>query len=397
MTDDERQRRRLIFLLAVGAFGSAATMRVTDAQLPELARVFDVSLASAAQVITVFSVAYGIAQLAYGPVADRFGKWRVIALAMAGTGISSALCAAANGYGMLLAARTLAGATCAALIPLAMAWIGDAVPYERRQPVLARFLTGQILGMACGQWLGGVAADLHAWRAPFVVLAVWFAGAALVLWRARASAEAYAPTRPRSGRLLVEAAYVLRRPWARVVMAFVMLESLVLFGPFAFLATHVHLTYGVSLTRAGSIATFYAVGGLLFALASGRLVRRLGETGLARTGGVLMALGLGGVAVSPVWWTAPIACAAAGLGFYMLHNTLQTNATQMAPEARGVAVSLFASLFFIGQTGGVALTSLVVERIGTAPVIAAAGLLLAVLGASFAARRARHAASAAAG
>ena len=38
----------------------------------------------------------------------------------------------------------------------------------------------------------------------------------------------------------------------------------------------------------------------------------------------------------------PPAIALIGLGFYMLHNTLQTNATQMAPEARGLAVSLFA-------------------------------------------------------
>ena len=30
----------------------------------------------------------------------------------------------------------------------------------------------------------------------------------------------------------------------------------------------------------------------------------------------------------------------------MLHNTLQTNATQMAPEARGLAVSLFAFMLF---------------------------------------------------
>jgi predicted MFS family arabinose efflux permease len=44
-----------------------------------------------------------------------------------------------------------------------------------------------------------------------------------------------------------------------------------------------------------------------------------------------------------------------GLGFYMLHNTLQVQATQMAPAARGTAVSLFACSLFFGQSTGVLL------------------------------------------
>ena len=38
---------------------------------------------------------------------------------------------------------------------------------------------------------------------------------------------------------------------------------------------------------------------------------------------------------------APLATSTIGLGYYMLHNTLQTNATQMTPEARGTAVAGF--------------------------------------------------------
>jgi predicted MFS family arabinose efflux permease len=53
----------------------------------------------------------------------------------------------------------------------------------------------------------------------------------------------------------------------------------------------------------------------------------------------------------------------------MLHNTLQTNATQMAPERRGAAVSSFACSFFIGQSVGVAVAGAMVERAGTAAVI----------------------------
>ena len=390
MTSAARVPRQLIALLSLGAFGSAASMRVVDAQLPALADVFGVSLGAAAQVITVFSVAYGLLQLAYGPLGDRLGKWRVIAAAVFVSGLSAAACALAPDFSLLLWARLFAGATCAGVIPLAMAWIGDAVPYAERQPVLARFLTGQIIGLAAGQWLGGLAADYALWRAPFAFLAVCFLLAGTLLWRSRHAAEQAAPPQPRSGHPLREATYVLQQRWSRVVLLVVFIEGAVLFGPLAFLATHLHLTHDLSLARAGAIVMLFAAGGLAFALNSALLVRRLGEPGLARGGGLLLAVGLLAVAVTPAWWIAPLACTVIGLGFYMLHNTLQTNATQMAPAARGAAVSLFASSFFLGQTVGVVLVSLLVGRLGTRPalLVGAAGLL--VLGGVFAAQRSRH-------
>ena len=200
MTPPAAPERALITLLSLAAFGSAVSMRVADAQLPALAAGFGVSLAAAAQVITLFAVAYGLLQLVMGPLGDRYGKWRVIAWATLASAATALACALAPDFDSLLLARLAAGATCAALIPLAMAWIGDAVPYERRQGVLARFLLGQILGMATGQWLGGVAADYDSWRAPFALLAVCFLGAGWALWRARAAALAFAPLAPRSGR-----------------------------------------------------------------------------------------------------------------------------------------------------------------------------------------------------
>ena len=135
-----------------------------------------------------------------------------------------------------------------------------------------------------------------------------------------------------------------------------------------------------------------ALRGLLFALASAWLVRRLGEVGLTASGGVLLAGALAAIGLAPVWWWAMPACFVAGLGFYMLHNTLQINATQMAPERRGAAVSAFASCFFMGQAAGVATAGALVARLGTGTVIAlgAAGVLAVAL--AFSRLRARRSA-----
>jgi predicted MFS family arabinose efflux permease len=68
----------------------------------------------------------------------------------------------------------------------------------------------------------------------------------------------------------------------------------------------------------------------------------------------------------------------------MFHNVMQANATQMAPEARGTAVSLFASFLFLGQSLGVVLAAALIDRIGTSAVVALGGGVMAVEGAYFA-------------
>ena len=82
-------------------------------------------------------------------------------------------------------------------------------------------------------------------------------------------------------------------------------------------------------------------------------------------------------------WSLP-ASVLAGFGYYLLHATLQTNATQMVPSARGTAVAWFASCLFMGQAAGVALAGAVVDEIGAAALFGGSAVMLPVLGAGFA-------------
>lgn len=378
-----------IAALSFAAFASSASIRICDALLPRLDADFGVGLGVAAQVVTAFAIAYGVFQALYGPLGDHYGKYRVIAWACGASVVTALACALAPGFGALVVARFFAGATAAAVIPLSMAWIGDNVPYEHRQPVLARFLTGQIIGFAMGPVAGGFAADHLDWRAPFVALALWFALACAMLLqverrrRARSAAIAHPPTARVARSLFAGFAYVLRQRWSRVVVGTVFLEGAALFGPFAFLATHLHQRLGLSLSAAGATLMLYGLGGLGFAGFSRLLVRRLGEARLAAGGGVVLCIAFLLLGLATTWPAAMLGAFLAGLGFYMIHNTLQTNATQMAPERRGASVALFASCLFVGQSVGVAGASAVVTRVGTTPVIVAGGVALLAIAGSF--------------
>ena len=373
-----------ITALALAALASGVSMRLADALLPRLAREFEVSLGQASQVVTVFAVAYGLAQLLFGPLGDRFGKYRVIGWSCAASALTALLCALAHSHDALMAARLLAGASSSAVIPLAMAWIGDVVAYERRQPVLARFLIGQITGFAIGVWAGGYAAEHLDWRTPFYGVAVLFALAAVLLqWVRRGlPASVVAPRAAAPGNLLQrtlgEFGAVLVRPWARVVLVTVFFEGACLYGPFAFIAAHLHQRFDLPLSTVGALVMLFALGSMSYALGARLLIGSLGEVVLVRTGSVFMAAALGVLAFAPTWWWAMPACAVLGLGFYMMHNTLQTHATQMAPERRGAAVATFAASLFLGQSLGVGAAGLLVGVVGTGWVLSAggAGMLL---------------------
>ncbi len=373
---------RSIFLLSLAAFASAASLRVTDALLPRLAADFQVGIAAAASAITSFSIAYGSMQLLFGPLGDRFGKLRVISAAAGGAALASVACSLVPTFDELLVARAFAGGFCACIIPLSMAWIGDVVDYEDRQPVLARFLLGQIFGVAAGSAVGGYAADMSSWRWPFALIGAWLAAMCLLI----ALAARSDPARPAAEgtRFYRDLAQVFAAPWARVVIASVFAEGTVVYGALAFVPTHLHLARGVPLSRAGLALVAFALGGVLFALSARWAVRRMGETGLVVGGTLLLCAGLAVIAWSPALWIAAAGCLAAGLGFYMLHNTLQINATQMLPERRGAAMALFASLFFIGQSVGVACAGVVGERAGTGAMLLGAAVLVVPVGLAFA-------------
>ncbi|TJZ59115.1 MFS transporter [Streptomyces piniterrae] len=370
-------RARSLLLLAIAAFASSASMRICDPLLPEFVQAFGVTEGSASWVISAFSIAYGSLQILYGPAGDRHGKYRVVAIVTTVCAVATLAAALAPTFTWLVIARTAVGASAAAIIPMSMAWIGDSVPYERRQTTLARLLTGQILGVIAGQILGGFFADTFGWRWCFAVLAAVFCTAAALLWRQLVGAPPVPLPDPVHRRTpLAGALAVLKSKRAQCILAIVFLEGMAVYGPFAFVPSYLHTQFHTPLTAAGLIAGTYGLGGLLYSLAVTRLLKRIGERGFALAGGVILGIGFLAYATAPGWaWALP-AGALTGLGFYMLHNTLQTHATQMLPERRGTAVSIFVSAFFLGQSAGTAITGPLIGVTGfTAPFVAAALIL----------------------
>lgn len=369
-------------LLAAAAFFSAAALRVCDSLLPRFALEFQRSTGEAGRLIVAFALAYGLMQLLSGPLADRFGKQRLVILSLAGCGVASAAAALAGSFDALLAWRALWGMAAAGIVPLAMAWIGDAVAYEARQATLARLLLGTLSGMVIGQLLGGLFAETAlGWRGAFWVLSVGYWVVAALLWRDAARTEAtpvLAGGRGGMGAVLVQ-------PWARVVLLAVFLEGVFLLGTLSYLPSYLHAREGLGLAAASAVAALYAVGGLVYAVCARRVVGAFGEIRMAAVGGLLMATALVGLWLLPHWWAAAPLSVLLGFGTYLYHNTLQTHATQMAPQTRGSAVSLFSFSLFAGQSIGVVAYGGTVDMQAYAALLLLPAAALAIVGVGFAA------------
>jgi predicted MFS family arabinose efflux permease len=372
-----------ITLLAVASFASQSMVRVSDSLLPQISTDMGVSVGAASIVVTAYALAHGSVQLVIGPVGDRFGKYACIIAACAAASVLVLLCGLATSLPMLVAARLACGLAAGWIIPLAFAFLGDVIPYERRQQVLGTFLSGQILGQLFGQAAGGVLGDLFGWRRVFFFLAALFALATVALvieFLRNPITRAGHATATRSRGFIVDNLTVLRSPWARVIIAMAFIESLFMFGGFAYVGADLHLRFGVNFAVVGLFVGAFAIGGLIYSLSVRRLVERLGQIGLVTGGGAMLAIAYATIAFAPHPYVAPFAITGIGLGYYMLHNTLQTNATQMTPEARATAVGIFSAALYLGQTLGVAINAPIFDRFSAVPVFLISGAGLLVLG-----------------
>jgi hypothetical protein len=162
------------------------------------------------------------------------------------------------------------------VIPLAIAWIGDAVHYEQRQATLARLLMGTLSGMTAGQLGGGLFADTPlGWRGAFGALCAGYVVVAFLLLVRLRHIPSVPPLRG-TGRFAFarQLGIVLAVPWARVVVAAVFAEGVFLLGPLAFLPSYLHQRFGSRSRRPSALIALYALGGLLYAIVARHVVRR---------------------------------------------------------------------------------------------------------------------------
>ncbi len=367
-------QRPLLLALGLATFMVSLDARVVAPLLPAIAHDFQTTIGKAGYVVSGYLLPYGLFQLAYGPLADRFGKVRVSVFALAAFSVGTALCGTFGPFTMLLALRALTGAAAAALIPLTIAYIGDTVPYARRQAALAMLMASSGAAQALSVSVGGTIAAVLSWRAIFPILGVLSGfvtiGLGLLAKRELRVVPAAGARRPKY-------AEALRSPLLPILFL-VAFEGCLFMGGFPYLSGLLEQRFKLGSLAIGLLLGLTGVAQLTTARALPRLLQRMSEQEFLVIGGCLMggAYVLCSIAAQLAW--VGVGCVLLGSGFSLCHSTLQTRATEAYPHGRGTSLALFAFSLFLGSALGSVLFGFGLEQFGYGAVFGLAGALLFV-------------------
>jgi predicted MFS family arabinose efflux permease len=237
-------------------------------------------------------------------------------------------------------------------MPVCMALIGDRFALAVRQIALSRFIGATLIGQLVGASVGGLIAEGIGWRgvmACAAALGVTAAGAAVTMLP---KAAEQGSGQLHVGQALARYSLVLKNPRSFVCFGIVFLEGLAIYGVMPFIGDLLRSRDAGGLREAGFVIGGLGIGGLLYAFVVPLILRFASRLAMMAAGGGVAALGLGGVGLAVAWGVQMACMVVLGFGFFLLHNSVQTEVTELAPSARASAFSLHAFSFFMGQALG---------------------------------------------
>jgi predicted MFS family arabinose efflux permease len=370
---------RLIALLALAVFSGTLVTRITDPIVAVLAADLSAPTARVALLASAFALPFALIQPILGPVGDAIGKRKVIAI---GLSLLVALLIASSlapSLDTLLVLRGLCGLAAGGIMPLSIAMVGDSVGMGGRQVALSRLLAFAITGQIAGGSVAGLLEPYLGWRGVMLAAAAVVATALIALLLGGRVMPIEQRHRFNPMQAMTRYIQLLRMPAARVLYVSVAIEGAFVFGSFPYFAPILQQRGLGAAAEAGLTVAAFGAGGLVYAAIAKAVLARIGQARMVRLGGVLSLLAQAGFAFAPVSWLFIASGVALGTGMYMIHNSIQTRVTELAPHARGSAVALHAFHFFIGQTIGPVLYGMILRTAGGATGLLAGGVSLLVL------------------
>ena len=153
-------------------------LTVLNLALPNIAVSLHASTADLQWIVDAYSLVLAALILPAGLLGDRYGRKRMLLVALVLFGASSLACAYASSTGELIAARAVLGVGAAAIFPLALSVLPVLFTQEERPKAVAAIAGSTMLSFPIGPIVGGFLLDHFWWgsvfliNAPIVVLAV---------------------------------------------------------------------------------------------------------------------------------------------------------------------------------------------------------------------------------
>jgi predicted MFS family arabinose efflux permease len=370
----------LLFILSLCGFSGALATRLLDPLITIVASDFATSVGVVAILSSAFALPFGLSQPLLGPTGDAFGKALVVKVAVASLALCLLASALAPDLTVLFITRVLGGIAAGGIMPVCMAMIGDSFSLAVRQVAMSRYIGATLIGQIVGVSVGGMIAEWIGWRGVFgcaAVLTAIAAGAAMMLLP-KPKGQRAAP--PSLAEALDRYRMVLSNPRSIVCFAIVFLEGLAIYGIMPYIGELLRSRGAGGLREAGFVIGGLGIGGLLYAFVVPLILRFAKRPAMMAAGGSIAAVALGTVGLDVNWATQMASMVVLGFGFFLLHNSVQTEVTELAPSARASAFSLHAFSFFMGQAIGPIAYGAALPILGATASCVGGAVILAVTG-----------------
>lgn len=267
--------RMVLILGALSAFGPLAIDFYLPA-FPAMAQAFATDEKHIQATLAAYFLGLSIGQLAYGPVADRFGRRKPLLFGVALFTLASLACAYAPNLDTLIVARFVqALGGCAGMV-LSRAIVSDKCDPVASAKVFSQLMLVMGLAPILAPMLGGVLVNVSGWQSIFLALSLFSAASLMaVSLGLPESLPAHMPRQPLSGALR----QYLRLLADRVFMGHALTGGIAIAGMFAYIAGSPFVfikLYGVPAEHYGWLFGTNAAGFILVAQVNARLLAKRG-------------------------------------------------------------------------------------------------------------------------
>ena len=276
--------------------------------LPSITQDLGASVAQAQLTLSGLLLAFGLSQLVWGPISDRFGRRPVLLLGLASYVVAAVGSTLAGSMEALLLWRIAQGAAMGASVMCARALVRDLYSPEVGARAISKGLTGLGVIACLSIPLGGVLAEFLGWRSALAALALFGAATlALIVLRFEETLQRPDPDALRPATLVRTWITILRNP---TFLAFALLAAATYGGLFTLLAASSFVfirLMELSRIEYGALMFVIVLASVGGALLCRRLLVRFGVQRTVAIGGVFSLvggslLGLGGLAgLEGVW------------------------------------------------------------------------------------------------
>lgn len=158
------------FILFWSGLVILSSLYVTIPLLPVFASIYDISSSQAAWAGSIFSIAFAISCLVFGPVSDQYGRKKVMVLGLLSLTIMTCTIGLANNFSQLLVLRALQGVTAATFSPVALTYVAEMFPQKKRVTTIGFISSGFLMAGIVGQLISSVIEPLMNWNMVFYFL-----------------------------------------------------------------------------------------------------------------------------------------------------------------------------------------------------------------------------------